>query len=122
MTTPIYDSLVTEVNGYGPVDYPAFAAHPEFKGVFVGGCVDRGVGSRFRAQAHAHTEPNGKNPGWICVLSPKRLYTDRGGPSQLMLHELAHLLTGDGHTDRWRKVARELGYRLPSHYRKRPRS
>lgn len=105
----------------GPTPYPAFAAYPEFRGLFVGGCVTRGVGSSFRHQAHAHIDPTDEHLGWICVRSWRRLHTAAGRPSQIMLHELAHLLTGQGHTDKWRAAARELGYRLPAHYRKRPR-
>ena len=90
------------------VEYLAFQHYPEFKGVFVGGCVDRGDGSSFRAKAHAHTkEPN---KGWICVRSAKRLYVQgTNRPSKLMWHELAHILTGHGHDDTWRKEVRRLG-------------
>lgn len=101
----------------GVTEYPEFADYPEFKGLFVGGCVERGVGSRFRSQAHAH-DRGGAHEGWICVLSPKRLYTASGGVSQLMLHELAHLLAPGGHNDKWRAQARALGYRLPARYQK----
>jgi len=90
------------------VEYPAFQQHPQFRGVFVGGCIDRGDGSSFRAKAHAHTKD--PNQGWICVRSAKRLYvqgTDH--PSKLMLHELAHILTGHGHDDTWRREVRRLG-------------
>lgn len=66
--------------------------------VFVGGCVLRGIGSKFRAKAHAHPD------GWICFRSDRWL-EDRS----LILHELAHLITGQGHTDRWRKVLLEIG-------------
>ena len=90
------------------VEYPAFQHYPELKGVFVGGCVDRGDGSSFRAKAHAHTkEPN---KGWICVRSAKRLYVQgTTRPSKLMWHELAHIMTGHGHDDTWRKEVRWLG-------------
>jgi hypothetical protein len=90
------------------VKYPAFQQYPEFRGVFVGGCIDRGDGPSFRAKAHAHTKEPHK--GWICARSAKRLYvpgTDR--PSKLMLHELAHILTGHGHDDTWRREVRRLG-------------
>jgi hypothetical protein len=75
---------------------------PEVAGIFVGGCIRRGEGSRFRAKAHAHTD----NPhmGWICVLSAKRL-TCR----ELMLHEAAHAITGLGHVEAWRKKLIEIG-------------
>jgi hypothetical protein len=89
------------------INYPHFDKYPEVKGVFVGGCVDRGDGSSFRARAHAHC--SGKNQGWICVRSPKRLYTPSGSPSNLMIHELAHILTLSGHTAKWSKKLKELG-------------
>lgn len=75
---------------------------PEVKGVFAGGCVERGEGSRFRAKAHAHTK--GSFAGWVCVLSAKRL-TER----MLMLHEAAHIITGLGHVDKWRAKLLEIG-------------
>jgi len=104
----------------GPFWHPLMNDHPELAGVFVGGCVERGIGSRFRHQAHAHT--GGLDfPGWVCVLSRRRLFTASGGPSQLMLHELAHVLTGHGHDDVWRAKCREVGYRIQAHERKRPR-
>lgn len=89
------------------IEYEPFEQHKQVMGVFVEGCVDRGDGSRFRHQAHSHT--SGHNKGWICVLSWRRLYNQDGKASALMLHELAHILSGDGHTDKWRKQLRELG-------------
>jgi len=84
------------------------ADRSEVRGVFVGGCVDRGDGSRFRAKAHTHT--GGQNAGYICVLAARRL-SDR----DLMLHELAHLLAGErGHTDTWRKWVLLIGGTLSS--------
>lgn len=100
------------------IDYPAFDKYQEVKGVFVEGCVDRGDGSRFRHRAHAHTDPKSEHHGWICVLSRKRLYNAKGNPSELMLHELAHILTGVGHTDKWRAKLKELGGTLEYWYTK----
>jgi hypothetical protein len=110
-----------------------------FKGVFVGGCVERGEGSSFRAKAHAHNEQyikmgssivkdeqgnkkEWKHFGWICVRSAKRLYTRPGQPSNLMWHELCHILTpGHSHDDVWRAKAREFGVYIGKRYAKQRR-
>lgn len=81
---------------------PHYFQYEEVKGVFVGGCVDRGEGSRFRAKAHAHT--SGMNKGWLCFLSIKRIMEP-----MLVKHEVAHLLTEDRHTDKWREKVLKLG-------------
>jgi len=76
--------------------------------IFVGGCISRGEGSRFRAKAHAHLSygnPNREpNPGWICFLSAKRLSS-----KELCLHEMAHILTNNFHTKKWREKLLEIG-------------
>ena len=84
------------------VPTPDYLRHESLRGVFVGGCVAHGDGARFMAKAHAHT--SGPHTGWICVLSAKRLQC-----APLMLHELAHIITGDGHTDRWRTALLAIG-------------
>jgi len=76
--------------------------HPELRGVFVGGCVARGVGSKFRAVAHAHT--TGVHRGWICFRSRLWLHV-----RALWLHELAHIVTRSGHTPRWRLFLIQIG-------------
>ena len=76
--------------------------HPELRGVFVGGCVERGKGSRFRAKAHAHT--SGPHRGWICFRNVVAL-ADRA----TRLHELAHVVTREGHTRRWREFLLQIG-------------
>lgn len=72
------------------------------KGVFVGGCVTRGVGSSFRAKAHAHC--HGSHAGWLCFRRADRLRC-----RELVIHELAHLVAGAGHTDAWRAAVIKLG-------------
>lgn len=66
---------------------------PEHIRVFVSGCVERGDGSSFRKQGHAHNYKTDPYFGWICIRSPKRLYTSSGSPSRLMMEEVAHILT-----------------------------
>lgn len=109
----------------GVILFPHFEKYPVFKGLFVGGCVERGDGSSFRAMAHAHMTPSDKWYGWICVRSHRRVFMADGRPSLLMLHELAHLLVNPPdvkrvhwHDDAWRKTLREIGGRVERHYTK----
>jgi len=69
-----------------------------FRGIFVGGCIERKEGSSFRRKAHAHwvKDKHGnltRYGGWVCVRSPKRLYKKDGRPSRLLIHEVAHFFT-----------------------------
>lgn len=96
------------------VEYGYFevSGMPEVKGVFVGGCVERGIGSSFRRQAHAHTDKADRYRGWICVRSANRVLTDSGNPTTLMMHEYAHILCGHGHGHDalWRETISRLGH------------
>lgn len=103
------------------VTFKPFEKYPEVKGLFVGGCVDRGDGSRFRRHAHAHVSKHLPNPGWICVLGWGRVKDalEKQELNQLLMHELAHILTKQGHTDKWRIVYQQLGGRIPKRYQKK---
>ena len=99
----------------------------------MGGCVERGEGSSFRAKAHAHNATNKFRQGWICVRSLRRVgeWTpcidpswdgEIRAPSRLLWHEYAHLCTPNhGHDDVWRAKMREFHQPLTKQYRKRPR-
>lgn len=110
---------------------------PEVAGIFIGGCVERGVGSSFRARAHAHnSKQNTRNFdvyfGWICIRSLARLgqhhaVAQNDGstlividkPSRLLMHEYAHILCeGHGHDDKWRRTMKRLGQPIPKQYQK----
>lgn len=70
-----------------------------FRGIFIGGCIERKEGSSFRARAHAHCYKKFGDVyfGYICVRSAKRLYTPSGQVSRLLWHEMAHIVTQSTH-------------------------
>lgn len=83
--------------------WPSSLRHPAVKGVFVGGCVERGVGSSYR-RVKAHTHIGGPYCGWICFLSRRWLDCE-----PLLLHELAHAVTRERHVRTWREYLLAIG-------------
>ena len=93
--------------------------------IFIGGCIERGVGSSFRASAHAHNNKKSDRFGCLCFRSIKKLgeydvVENLDGttdiiitkPGQLLMHEYAHLLApNQGHNKTWLNRLRELGGR-----------
>ena len=101
--------------------------------VFVGGCVERGVGLSFRAKAHAHNSTSDKFFGWICIRGWRRVgvcVANKGTPAvsiaaanNLLKHEYAHILTPNvGHGMKWVDMFRSLGGKVPGHYLDRIKS
>jgi hypothetical protein len=84
---------------FWPEYLTAEIASERLKGIFLGGCVLSGR-SFCTHREHAHF-------GWICLRSPGLIH-DCG----LIVHELAHVLTGDGHTDAWWSRCADLARRI----------
>lgn len=92
---------------------------PGVKGVYVGGCVDRGVGrlslKTSCPAAHAHNNRRDVHFGWVCFQTP-----DYFRDKELRLHELAHINTpGHGHDDAWRSEMTRMGQTIWPRYQRR---
>lgn len=88
---------------------------PDVKGIYVGGCVQDGLCTLGgHADAHAHTDKHGTHHGWVCFQHP-----DNVKSRNLRMHELAHIRTGQGHTDAWRAEMARLGAPIPARNQKR---
>jgi hypothetical protein len=85
-----------------PSEWPEDLRHPEVKGIAVGGCISRGT-RLGRMNAHAHSSL-GDHRGWICFRSAVTL-----AQRHTRLHELAHIVTREGHTKRWREFLLQIG-------------
>lgn len=84
-------------------DIPAWLRHPSVRGLFVGGCIERGPRLGPRAKAHSHI--GGTCGGWICFRKAERLQD-----KMLGIHELAHVVSGEHeHNAKWRACVLRLG-------------
>lgn len=88
---------------------------PSVIGVYVGGCVKTGLGS-LGGNAHAHAFEDDSHRGWVCFQHPDNLKNER-----TRMHELAHIRTGHGHTDKWRAEMARLGQPIAPCDRRRTR-
>lgn len=98
-------------------EWPAvLREHPLVAGVSVGKCEATGRPVGGRLFAHAHFTTCRRAPGWICYRSAATL-----ADAETALHELAHIISGEGHTKRFRRILRELGGDM-THWSERERT
>lgn len=97
----------------GHWEHEELKKYPEVKGVFVGGCIAGDWRKSSIARAHAHNYHEGPYFGFICVRSAENLLTPDGKLSNLMLHEIAHILVPNRqHSAGWRRKLWEIGGEL----------
>lgn len=111
--------------------FPGKDGEPAVKGIAIGNCVRgdswddrhdaRELGSGHREHAHAHyCDDDDEVRGWICIRYPEGLGRKHRVSGTLM-HELAHLISGHGHDDAWRRAMARLGQFVGPAWQKRPR-
>lgn len=83
---------------------------PTVNGVVYNGCVTGQV-SWGHQLAHAHrTGVIGAEPwGFLCFKNRDVLVWSDGNPTNVAIHELAHLISGEDHTAEWARVMRAWG-------------
>lgn len=101
--------------------HPRLGQFAHLWGVFAGGCIAGTEAVYWRnTDGHAHVDLEDPWQGWICVADPTKVLTPKGNPSTLLLHELAHLLTGQSHGKAFQAACTVLGIpREGEHYRRR---
>ena len=83
---------------------------PTVQGVVFNGCVSNQRWGTQLAHAHRAGVPGAEPWGWICFRSRDLLvYKDSGWPTNVAIHELAHLITGEDHTPAWMDEMRRWG-------------
>src|SRR5277367_2219471 len=84
---------------------PVLANHPEVKGICIQECVTM-MDPPENSLAHTHVYHSDQFLGWICFRDLSCIIDE-----QVVLHELAHLLTREYHIHDsvWRKKLVELG-------------
>lgn len=80
---------------------PTTLQRPEIKGVCISGCISNHNNIKHEI-AHAHLDGDCK--GWVCFR-----YQEALNNKLVCLHELAHVLTKQGHTAKWRETLLDLG-------------
>jgi hypothetical protein len=109
-------------NGADCGEVPVPDDMPGVRGVFLGGCVANGIGTRLgngrrpHHRAHAHLGKEDPFHGWVCFQNPEFLQIP-----QLRAHELAHVTTDQGHTAAWRAEMTRQGQEIPPRYLRRHR-
>ena len=91
------------------MEFKPFQSFPQFKGVSVGKCIATRQPLDKDDMAHSHDSPNDQHRGWICVNEKQNIYSKNGGASNVMKHELAHIVTDHGHDKIFKKVLNKIG-------------
>lgn len=81
---------------------------PTVNGVVFNGCVSNQRWGTQLAHAHRHGVPGAEPWGFMCFKT-RDILTLHGWPTNVAIHELAHLITGEDHTQRWAEEMRRWG-------------
>jgi hypothetical protein len=108
MNPPISDTPLTKLFhilvGHS-ADLPqCLQGYKEVKGIWIGGCIEGAWGDGGLVAAHAHSFREDPYCGWIC--SPYRWVLD---DQDILLHELAHILSEQDHNFIWKGCLMALG-------------
>lgn len=81
-------------------------------GVFVGGCVDERLSSSIWESSRAHAHNYTKDPwfGWVCIVKWEDTLTRNGKPTDILIHEIAHLMCPNQlHSPKWKRTVVRMG-------------